>query len=554
MIVDYLEDSAAAESAADVCIVGAGAAGIAMARSFIGTSLRVCLLESGGLSGEQKSQGLYRGQSVGALPLDPATSRMRAFGGSCNLWGGGCMPLNSLDLRARDWVAHSGWPITDDDLRPYYPRAMEVCGLPWRPIDGSGNGFDAAPGFPPIPFDQGKLSNQIFMRTPLLFGRDYLAEIERAPNILVLLHANLLELNVTSDGQAIQDATIGSLTGKRSVVRARHFVLACGGIENARMLLLSDKVLPGGPGNSHDLVGRYFMDHPSGKLGTVVGGIPEQLARPYDRERAKGTAVFFPEICLSEQAQQTHGLLNGRVHPFVAEGPVPRGLAALRGLRKGRRVTSPDEGSRLEAELCAAMRNSALPESRAATGSTIGLLLQLALGIGDVARALARKRAGKPAVHGSHLVLVGYFEQAPNRDSRVKLDHELDALGQRKVCVDWHLNALDRHTYRIAARLFGQELAKANGGRFEPEPWVAARDETPPRVEGTGHHMGTTRMAEDARHGVVDRDCRVHGMDNLHIAGSSVFPTGGWAFPTFTIIALSLRLAERLQVLCAMPL
>ncbi|WDS36916.1 GMC family oxidoreductase [Pseudoxanthomonas sp.] len=549
MIVDYLEDSATAENAADICIVGAGAAGIAIARSFIGTSLRVCLLEGGGLTGELRSQALYRGQSVGAVPLDPATSRMRAFGGSCNLWGGGCMPLNPLDLCARDWVAHSGWPITATELEPYYLRALEVCGLPRRQIDGSGNGFDALPGLPPIPFDRDKLNNQIFMRTPLLFGRDYLAEIERAPNVTALLHANLLELNVTPDGRAIQGATIGSLSGKRSVVRARHFVLACGGIENARLLLLSDKVLPGGPGNSHGSVGRYFMDHPSGKLGAVVGGRTDQLARPYDRARARGTATF-PEICLSEQAQQAHGLLNGRVHPFVEEGTVPRGLAALRGLRTGRRVAPPDEGSLLEAELCAAMRNSALPESRGATGTTTGLLLQLALGMGDVARALARKRAGKPAVRSSHLVLVGYFEQAPNPESRVRLDHEVDALGQRKICMDWRLNALDRHTYRNAARLFGQELARASGGRFEPEPWVAAGDETPPQVEGTGHHMGTTRMAEDARHGVVDRDCRVHGMDNLHIAGSSVFPTGGWAFPTFTIIALGLRLAERLQALC----
>jgi choline dehydrogenase-like flavoprotein len=382
-----------------------------------------------------------------------------------------------------------------------------------------------------------------------LFGRDYLADIERAPNITMLLHANLLELNVSPDGHAIQDASIGSLAGNRGVVRARHFVLACGGIENARLLLLSDKVLPGGPGNTHGLVGRYFMDHPSGKLGSVVAGNIDQLARPYDREHAQGT-VAFPEICLSESAQRAHGLLNGRVHPFVAEGPVPSGLAALRGLRKRRRVAEIEEGRQLETALCAAMRNSALPESRVATGSTASLLLKLAWGVGDVARALARKNAGKPPVHSSHLVLVGYFEQAPNPESRVTLGQDRDALGQRKIRVDWRLSALDRHTYRVAARLFGQELAKASGGRFEPEPWVCAGDDTPPRVEGTAHHMGTTRMADDERHGVVDRHCRVHGMDNLHIAGSSVFPTGGWAFPTLTIIALSLRLAERLQALC----
>lgn len=552
MIVDYLEGTVPAGFDADVCIVGAGAAGIAMASAFIGSSLRVCLLEAGGLSGERQSQALCQGQSVGGLRLDPATSRMRVFGGSCNLWGGGCMPLNALDFRARDWVAHSGWPITATELEPYYLRAREVCGFPSYPLDSDGHGFDVSPRLPPIPFDADKLTNQVFMRTPLLFGRDYLSELGRAPNVTVLLHANLLELEAAPDGRAVLAAAIGSLAGRRGVVRARHYVLACGGIENARLLLLSDAVMPGGLGNAHDLVGRYFMDHPSGKLGSIVAGATDQLTRPYDREHAQGSAPF-PEICLAEHAQREHGLLNGRVHPFVAEAPVPRGLAALRGLRKRRQPRETDEGRQLEADLCKAMRNSALPEPGVATGSTAKLLLQLGLGAGDVALALARKRAGKSSVRSSHAVLVGYFEQAPNPESRVKLGEERDVLGQRKVCVDWRLTALDRHTYRTAAQLFGHELARASGGRFEPEPWVAAGDEIPPRVEGTAHHMGTTRMADDAREGVVDRHCRVHGMDNLHIAGSSVFPTGGWAFPTFTIVALSLRLADRLQALCAEP-
>ncbi|MCX7514589.1 GMC oxidoreductase [Frateuria hangzhouensis] len=551
MIVDYLEGSAAAELDADICIVGAGAAGIAMARSFIGTPLRVCLLESGGLAGERSSQALYEGHSSDdGLPFDPGTSRMRAFGGSCNLWGGGCIPLSALDLCPREWVAHSGWPIAATDLEPYYRRARDICRIQAHPIDGLG--FGSMPARAPISFDAGTLTNQIFIRAPVLFGRDYLDELAHEPNVTVLLHANLLELDIAPGGDAVRGARIGSLGGHRGVVRARHYVLACGGIENARLLLLSDAVVPGGPGNAHDLVGRYFMDHPSGKLGTVACGALDRLVRPYDRERARGT-VPIPEICLSEQAQRTHRLLSGRVHPFAVEGPVPRGLRALRGLRKAMRPVAGDEASRLESDLFAATRNEALPEARADAGSWARLAMQLGLGMGDVAWALVRKKADKPAVRSSHVDLVGYFEQAPNPHSRVTLGQDRDALGQRKVCIDWRLTALDRHTYRTAAHLFGDELARACGGRFQPEPWVDADDGTPPRVQGTAHHLGTTRMADDPRHGVVDRHCRVHGMDNLHIAGSSVFPTGGWAFPTFTIVALSLRLADRLQALCAQP-
>lgn len=139
-----------------------------------------------------------------------------------------------------------------------------------------------------------------------------------------------------------------------------------------------------------------------------------------------------------------------------------------------------------------------------------------------------------------------YFEQSPNRDSRVTLADARDAMGMRRVRVDWRLSELDYASYRTTARILGEEAAHCCGGRFEPEPWV--RDPgLLPTLAGTAHHLGTTRMSERPEDGVVDRDCRVHGMDNLHVAGSSVFPTGGWAFPTFTIVALALRLADRLR-------
>jgi choline dehydrogenase-like flavoprotein len=168
------------------------------------------------------------------------------------------------------------------------------------------------------------------------------------------------------------------------------------------------------------------------------------------------------------------------------------------------------------------------------------------LGAGDIAAALGRKLTARPTVKSRHAELYGFFEQAPNPASRIRLGSEPDALGQPKVCVDWQLTELDRHTYRASARLFGERLARACGGSFEIEPWLGD-EHAPAQVRGTAHHLGTTRMADDPQHGVVDRHGRVHGIGNLHMAGSSVFPTGGWAFPTFTIVALSLRLAERLR-------
>jgi choline dehydrogenase-like flavoprotein len=547
VIIDYLDSSARADLDADVCVIGAGAAGIAIARHFIGTSISVCLVEGGGATGEEQSQALYEGTSIGTVPLDAGTSRMRVFGGSCNLWGGGCIPLGRHDMAERAWVPHSGWPIAYDELQPYYERAREYCRIEAHAFtDGS---FLTPVAHTPIPFDADKLINPVFARSPVLFGNAYRAELESARNITVLLHANLLELHAAANGAAIRHARIGTVDGRKGVVRARHYVLACGGIENARMLLLSNAVSPRGLGNENDLVGRYFMDHPCGSMGAIITDAPERLTRPYDRNLGKGPSPAFPEIGLSPAFQQAHRILNGRVHPFAVEGPVPQGIRSLRDFRAALRPAVRDENALLEARLCAALKNapSTDDDTRARSGSKAMLALRVGLGSADIAKAMLQKLRKQPTVRSNRVELIGYFEQAPNPDSRISLARERDILGLPKVCVDWRLTALDRYTYRTAAALFGSELARACGGSYLPAAWLSEDDSATAQVHTTAHHLGTTRMSDDPQQGVVDPQCRVHGIDNLHIAGSSVFPTGGWAFPTLTIVALGLRLAEHLR-------
>lgn len=547
MIIDYLDSSSASDLDADLCIIGAGAAGIAIARRFIGTPISVCLIEGGGATGEEQSQALYEGMSIGTPRLDAGTSRMRVFGGSCNLWGGGCIPLGSRDMAERDWVPDSGWPIAYDDLKPYYERAREYCQVEAHYL---GDGAFLTPlARAPLAFDADKLVNYIFARSPILFGKAYRAELEKAPNITVLLHANLLELHASASGASVRHARIGTVHGRKGVVRAQHYVLACGGIENARLLLLSNSVLPHGLGNQHDLVGRYFMDHPCGNMGTITAETPERLTRPYDRNLGKGPAPAFPEIGLSHAFQETQRILNGRVHPFAVEGSVPQGIRSLRDFRAALRPSVQEENALLEARLCAALRNAPADDddARARNDPIAMLALRVGLGSTDIAKAFLQKLRNKPTVRSNRVELMGYFEQAPNPDSRITLAHERDALGLPKVCVDWRLTALDRHTYRTAAALFGNELASACGGTYRPAAWLSGDDNATAEVHTTAHHLGTTRMSDDPRRGVVDPHCRVHGVENLHVAGSSVFPTGGWAFPTFTIVALALRLADQLR-------
>ncbi len=548
MIEDFREGSTPLRCEADVCIVGAGPAGIAIARAFAGTRHRVCLIESGGLRCERDTQQLLEGASVGEPGLRPAHSRLRVYGGSCRLWGGGCIPLSPREFERRDWIPHSGWPIGHADLQPYYERARESCGLGASRL---ANGAFDADGLRPLPFDAQELVSRAFALSPVEFGRSSLPALAQAANVRVLLHANLLELHPVPDAQHVHEARIGALGGRRGSVRARFYVLAAGGIENARLLLASDALVPGGLGNRHDLVGRFFQDHPRCRLGVLTEGRLDRLMRTYGRS-GNGAASHL-ELCLSEDAQRAHRLLACRARPFAVHAPPSPGVQALRELRAClARPPSPadmDEGARLEGEVSAALDAglpAPLPPPDPRLVRPAGAVLRAGRHAGDIAAGALRKLAGRSHLRRERVELMGYFEQAPNPDSRIGLGPDRDALGQRRVRVDWRLTELDRNTHRHAARLFGMRMAEACGSRFEPDAWVDDPEGTP-ELHGTAHHLGTTRMADSPREGVVDRDCRVHGIDNLYVAGSSVFPTGSWAFPTFTIVALSLRLAEHLR-------
>jgi choline dehydrogenase-like flavoprotein len=529
MLVDFRDAEEGSEIDADLCIVGGGAAGITLAAALSGTSLDVCLIESGGFEYEPRTQALYEGTAIGVpWRTDMQECRLRYFGGSTNAWGGGCAPLDDIDFEVRPWVPYSGWPIAKAALAPYYERARSICRIAAHRFDDEAL-LDAVLGQltrAPLRFDPDALVDRFYLRSPIRFGEAYRAELEQAANVTVLVHANLTELAVDDGGRAVHRALIRTVEGKCGTVRARGFVLACGGIENARVLLASNSVVPNGLGNDHDLVGRFFMDHPSGRCGVIESDDPDRLLRPYDHGTYYDRDIpLFPVLCLSEAAQQREGLLNARCRITDSEtGEIPDGIRAVRELRLAYR-TGQD------------------------WSDILGMARRIVVDFGRVAPAVYRRAAGGAVIRSHRVDLNGVFEQAPNPDSRIELSDERDALGQRKVRLDWRLTELDRRTYRATARLFDGELRRQSFGRLRFEEWFErANDDGLPEVGGVAHHLGTTRMSEDPRQGVVDRECRVHGTANLYIAGGSVFPTGGWKGPTFTIVALALRLADHLKV------
>lgn len=483
----------------DVCIVGAGAAGIALARELRGQSFRVCLLESGNLEFDQETQSLYEGETVG-LPILPLTlSRLRYFGGSTNHWAGWCQPLDATDFEARDWIPHSGWPFSRSRLVPFYERAQVVLQIGPFAYDAEAWNTEHAS---PLPFTGGRVITQIVQFSPpTRFGQVYRSEIANATNITTYLNANAIEVETTEDARSATRLRVACLPGNRFWVSANLFILATGGIENPRLLLSSNKVQSRGLGNQNDLVGRFFMDH----AGLVSGAI--LLSDP----------TFSPALYVN------------KVRGFH-RSPAP----AVEQSVMGELMLSPEV---VRAERLANYSAVLHSTSRLESAKEEGFLRALY----NVIKSLNR-RVFRPA-----LELRNIIEPIPNPDSRVTLRPERDRLGQNRVRLDWRLSAGDERTIRRSQEIIGRELGRAGLGRLrvgldrEDDGWTASLE------PGLAHHMGTTRMHTDPRRGVVDQNCRVHGMTNLFIAGSSVFPTYGVVPPTLTIVALALRLADHVK-------
>ena len=487
----------------DVCIVGAGAAGITLARALRSDRVSICLLESGGFNFDGGTQALYEGV-LDAAGFDPATylssSRLRFFGGSTNHWEGMCRPLDPIDFAVRPWVAHSGWPINRDDLAPYYERAAGV--LQFSPFDeGWGDvTLDAQSLVPP----DGVLIGRSFRGSPpTRFGTVYRQELVEARSIDILLHANAVHLDLNEAGTSVERVQVAGLNGTRVTVTARLFVLATGGIENARLLLASNSVHTSGLGNGSDCVGRYFMEHPEITVAQLLTTSPAVL------EDIRSLANQGALLSLSERTQREHELLNAAID-----------------------LLPPSDWRESEA--------GGVP-----------------LDIGDAVEYVDRLGVeGAPEVdptdaQGLRRCLMR-IESAPKLESRVTLeDRETDALGMRRSRLTLVLGALESRTVVRTTEIVARELGARQGGRLmlalaegvERQP-VGGPGWT--RIRGGSHHMGTTRMSDTPATGVVDRDCTVHGVPNLYVAGSSVFPTCGMANPTFTIVALALRMAEHI--------
>lgn len=508
-----IEDKAVIE--ADICIIGAGAAGITLAREFIGSSFNVCLLESGGLEFDKETQSLYNGKNIGYPYYDLDVLRLRYFGGTTNIWSGVSRPLDTIDFGVRSWVPYSGWPLELADLTPFYRRAHGICQLGTYSYSLAENKDSNAPG---LPLKGNSILTTLYRENPVNFGQAYRDEIKNADNIHTYLFSNALTFETDPNTSKVSQVAVGTLDGKRFRVKSRVYILATGGVENVRLLLNSNQAYSGGLGNNHDLVGRFFMEHLS-----ITGAVylpsqvqPMQLYVQGDASERRGALVP------SAKAQQREEILNiyGALYPS--------------SLRSGVKAVAPG----LVSSIMALRANMSIDD----IGEHVR---RISADLDDLTLHTYRRVFRSGDVQREYYI-VYQMEHAPDFDSRVTLDTERDRLGLQKVMLDWRFGDMERKTLRRMNAMIAQAVGGAGLGRVREIP-DDGNSGWPPGVRGAWHQMGTTRMSQDPKKGVVDANCQIHGISNLFVSGSSVFPTSGCSSPTLTIVALSIRLADHLK-------
>ncbi len=506
----------------DICIIGTGAAGLAVANEFRSSSLHVVLLESGGLEFDEEVQALNQGRIVGESYVDLTTSWLRYFGGTTNHWTAHVRPLDAIDFEPRPHVRYSGWPFRISELAPFYDRTRRFLKLPVKAFDVPT--WEHGKRYRSWRFDQDRVRTEMVQVVPehnRRLGKVLRKAIRDADNIETYLYATVLEITPDRSLRHIQNLRVAIGTRKRMTVHSKYYVLAAGGIENARLLLLSSSVQKEGLGNQHDLVGRFFSNHFSGVVGEFYPSDADIRPDFYvGRDHPTGHAMAV--LALSDKVQW--------------EAKVPNLRIKIQRSRKVFTLRPKHDGIRSLRQLYLQLRERRLPTDLERH------IANIIADVDHVAVSAYNRLRYHLGDHAYRIFLRAAPEQSPNPDSRVMLGDDLDRFGQRRVVLDWRLSEIDITSVRKSMEIFAREVGASGLGRvflldreFSHLPHLSF------------HHMGTTRMHDDPKQGLVDANSRLHGISNLFVAGSSVFPTYGTANPTFTIIALAFRLSDHLK-------
>jgi choline dehydrogenase-like flavoprotein len=560
----------------DVVVVGGGPAGLTIAREFSNSATKVLVLESGLETENLDHMELNRLESGNEPKGDAAIDFRRAFhgnnmatfnqecqpfgvrcrllGGSATHWGGKSAVFDNTDFAKRSWVPNSGWPISRASLEPYFERAANVLNLGPNLYDEKLWSLMGRRIKRP-PLDNTKLSSVFwqFARSRLRhtevmnFADEFRASDSK--NISALTNATVMRIDLDSTEAIFSGLEVSTLEGVRHYVRAKFCVLAAGGIENARLLLNSNHQHGAGVGNKNDVVGRYLMDHP----GTRIGYFKKEDLKAaaylgFYSVPHKGALIMYTHgLAFSAELQAREKLLNAAIYvlPEIAlDDPIEaiKRLGRLKSTNPVADLLSLISSTGLLAKGVGLKIFNSKFTPRVMQKAIVDFFMSINPSF------VVREFQSKGVPHklermGIHVIT----EQVPDPDSRLVLSEQNDVLGARRVKALWKISDAERRSAVRIGQLLQEELPKAGMPAPLLDSWITENRPHDGALVDMAHIIGTTRMSDDPKTGVVDNQCKVHGIEGLYVAGSSVFPTSGHANPTLMIIALAIRTADQLK-------
>ena len=513
MIRDLERERPSGEERADVCIIGAGAAGIVLAVELARRGKRVWLLEGGGAGVEERSQEPYRSEVAGLTHRGVHTGRFRAHGGTTTRWGGQILELDGVDFERREWVSGSGWPFAKSELTRHYARALELEGLAgvvrddaevWRRLGIKQSGQTSVEGY---------LSR--WCPEPN-FAVVHRAELERE-RIAVWLHANVVALEM--DGERVKWVRARTLSGVEARFEAEEFVFCLGAIESVRFFLQPREGSL--PWNRSGLLGKHFQDHIDSNAAAVEVLDDERFHERFDNIFLDGYK-YHPKIRLKPEVARERSTLNaGATMYFVSEldERLEQGKSTAKKLLRGK-------------------------AKEITAGEIRGLVKDAPLMMRQAWRYKRKHRAYNPAT--ARVWLRVHCEQEPEGASNITLCDERDSLGLLRTRLDWRISDVELRTILELARLAKAELRDVARLTVDGE-LERGSENYRLRCDDSNHHMGGMKMGASAGSGVVDTDLRLYGTNNCYVCSGAVFPTSGFSNPTHTVLALAVRLAEHLS-------